>query len=219
MKKFFKLIIVLFIALSLVSCAKTPDNSNNENSDFVWTRVGTYEDETGATLMVSKSETEGYEGWSVGYYTQDESYGWIIQQEGNTLHGDLLGYEEGSEYIVTVSEEGEDGLLLVTPDAVEHHFKPMDLPEVIGSISINIDGFGQIEYVEGENEIEFSEEYPFQSAYINLTQPAVYTIGAKPSEGWKFVKWTLNGEDYSTEPVFTTEFNSDAELIAVFEEE
>ena len=44
-------------------------------------------------------------------------------------------------------------------------------------------------------------------------------IKAKADEGWKFVKWTKDGTDFSEEPEITVEVSEDVEYIAVFETE
>ena len=36
-------------------------------------------------------------------------------------------------------------------------------------------------------------------------------------DGWKFVKWTKNGEDFSEEPEITVEVAEGVEYMAVFE--
>ena len=61
-------------------------------------------------------------------------------------------------------------------------------------MKINTEGLGQFAYApEGEN-VEFDEEFPTQSAIENLPEPKTFVIKAKPDEGWKFVKWTKDGE-------------------------
>ncbi|MBQ2058147.1 MAG: hypothetical protein II488_00070, partial [Firmicutes bacterium] len=47
--------------------------------------------------------------------------------------------------------------------------------------------------------------------------PTTYTILAYPDKGWKFVKWTKNGEDISTEPQITVEVGEDSDFVAVFD--
>ncbi len=43
-------------------------------------------------------------------------------------------------------------------------------------------------------------------------------FGAKADEdGWHFVKWTRNGEDYSVDPIITVELTEDSDFVAVFE--
>ena len=93
----------------------------------------------------------------------------------------------------------------------------MDMPDATIFVSINTEGMGAIDYVEGEETPEHDPEYPFQSAQINIAEPATYTILATPHMGWKFVKWTKNGEDLSTEALLTLELAESADLIAVFE--
>ena len=211
MKKLFAVVIVALLATTLTACGS--------GGGAEWTRQGTYttEDEKEG-LMVYKSETEGYEGWSVGYYNDDQQLGWIIQQEGDSLKGNLVPPGEEGEFIVTVKEEGDDGLLLITPDNQEHHFMPVEMPDVIGTVTIKIEGMGQIEYAEPGRELEFSE-HPFQDAVINVTEAATYTIGAKPADGWKFVKWTRDGQDFSEEAIVQVDLDGDANFVAVFEEE
>ena len=92
-------------------------------------------------------------------------------------------------------------------------------PEVAATLMINTEGMGTIAYgLEGE-EIEFDEDFPKQSAIVNLTEPGTYVIKAKPDDGWKFVKWTKNGEDFSEEPEITVEVAEGVEYMAVFETE
>lgn len=205
--------ILVFAMLFVIGCGTKQESDPN----FEWTRQGNYTNDDGEYLMVSKSETEGYEGWAISYMVGEEVHGWIIQQEGNTLHGNLVAPGQEGEYIVTIKEEGEDGLLFITPDNKEHHFKRMEMPEIIATLSINTEGLGQIAYAIGDEEIEFSDEHPFQSSYVNLTEPRTYKLGAKASDGWKFVKWTLNGSDYSTDEIITVEVKENSDFVAVFE--
>ena len=205
--------LVLLSIILLVGCGSNQTSSTSSE----WTRVGAFTDDEGRYLMVTKSETEGYEGWSVGYNPGDAIYGWVIQQEGDTLKGDLVPPGEDGEYVVTVKEEGEDGLLLVTPDGEEHSFKPMDLPEIIATVKINITGSGQVAYAYVDEEVVFNDAQPFQSSFVNLTEPTTLKIGAKANEGSKFVKWTLNGQDYSTDEIITVEVSENSDFVAVFE--
>jgi len=91
--------------------------------------------------------------------------------------------------------------------------------EVIATLQINTDGMGTIAYgLEGED-VEFNDEFPNQSTVVNLTEPGTYVIKAKPDDGWKFVKWTKDGADFSEEPDITVEVAEDVEYVAVFEAE
>ena len=52
-----------------------------------------------------------------------------------------------------------------------------------------------------------------------FTEPGTYVIKAKPDDGWKFVKWIKDGEDFSEETDITVEVTEDVEYIAVFDAE
>ena len=217
MKKMTCLVLAVCMALSLALCGASGAETTEKQE---WTRQGTFEDANGNYLLISVSETEGYEGWSVSLMLDGEMVGWIIQQEGNTLHGDLRGWDENEEpFIVTVSEDGEDGLQLEVEGGETYRFTPMDLPEAAIAVNVNIEGWGHIAYAEGEETPEIDPEFPAQSAYIGLAEPAVYTFFAEPQAGNLFVKWKKNGADYSTEPQITLALDESAEYIAVFEED
>ena len=213
MKKTLSLLLSILLLFSLAACSK--QQSGTEAAE--WTREGYFMDENDNFLNIQTSPYDEYPGWYVGCMLGEEMYGWIVQQEGDTLHGDIMPeYEEG-EFIVTVTEEGEDGVLLTTEAGDTYHFTPYDMPDVIASVTINTEGFGRIAYaMEGEELVLDGD--PYQSAVINIAEPAVYRIGAKAEDGWAFVKWMKNGEDFSTEPIFTITIEESADFIAVFEE-
>lgn len=201
-------LLILALMLSLLAGCSSGDK------DFVWTREGTFTDDADNLLSIYASEDEENPGWYVGGFLGEGIYGGTIPQDGKTLHGNI-SYDEGSEYIVTVAEEGEDGVLLTTPDG-EYHFTPYEIPEAAFTVNINTEGDGQIAYApEGETP-EFDDEYPYQTAYIGLAEAEVYTFAAKPDEGWKFMKWTNYGEVISREEQFTMEVTESMDLVAVF---
>ena len=59
-------------------------------------------------------------------------------------------------------------------------------------------------------------EYPMQSAYSTVERGTVVKILAEPEEGYHFYKWTVDGEEYSTEPLITVTAEEDTEFIAEF---
>ena len=90
MKKLISLLLAAGMLFTLAACgSKTVEPEIKQ-----WNRQGTFEDENGNQLIVMLSETEGYEGWAVTVVLNGEMIGWIIQQEGNTLHGNLNGWDE-----------------------------------------------------------------------------------------------------------------------------
>ena len=100
-----------------------------------------------------------------------------------------------------------------------YHFTSMGDMTASIIVTIGTEGFGMIGYEEGETVPELDPEWPYQSAQVNLGDPATYTFAAAPEAGSMFVKWTKNGEDFSTEPVITVLLDESAEFVAVFEED
>ena len=182
-----------------------------------WSRSGFYQDENENFLSVTWMDTEEETGWYVGCMLGENSYGGMVAQESGALSGTLLDLE-GDELAVTVTEEGENGLLLKTQSGETYHFEYMDVPEATHSVSINTEGIGQISYAPEGEELVFDDEYPYSSAQINLAEAETYTIGAKDREpGWVFKCWTKDGEEYTKDAVFTAELAENAAFVAVFE--
>ncbi len=195
--------------------AATTAQENNE-----WSRQGYFSDENENMLSITLMEDVVDPGWYVGAMIGEFMGGATLPQEGNTLHGNLNASEESAEpYIVTISEEGEDGLLVAVEGGESYHFVPMDLPDATIFVTIGTEGLGNIAYEEGEEAPEIDLEYPFQSAQINLGEPTIHTLVAWPQAGNLFVKWTKNGEDFSTDPQITVMLDESADFVAVFEED
>ena len=188
-----------------------------------WSREGYFQDEAGnfmsVTYMDDVDEPGWYVGCTLGEDMMEDGWGGVIPQEGNSLHGTLQTSGSKGDIVVTVTEEGEDGMVLAVEGGETYHLKEVDIPDATIFTNINVDGFGMIGYEEGETVPELDPEWPFLSAVINLAEPKTYTFAAAPQTGYLFVKWTKNGEDYSTEPVITVELNESADYIAVFEED
>ena len=228
MKKWICLLLSVLLLLALAACgsAKTePERAEQpaEAGPAQWTRAGYFLDENENMLSITWMEDIDEPGWYVGCMLGEEfiedSWGGTLPQEGNTLHGVLTTYGSKGDLTVTVSEEGEDGLQLVVEGGETYHFKVLDLPTATIFVSINTDGWGMIGYEEGDTVPELDPEWPFQSAQINLAEPAAYTFAAAPKAGNFFVKWTKNGEDLSAEPVISVLLDESADFVAVFEED
>ena len=221
MKKGICLMLALVMLLSLCACAQKPaEQKPVEQKTAEWTREGYYTDENGNTLIVARSEDPDRPGWVVSAFLGDEMTGWTIPQEGSTLHGNLNGWDESEKpFVVTISEEGEDGLQLQAEGGESYHFKPMDIPEAKIFVTVNTEGMGNIDTAEGETAPVIDTEYPYQSAQLNLAEPTVYTFLAWPKAGNLFVKWTKNGADFSTEPQITVTLDESADFVAVFEDD
>lgn len=184
-----------------------------------WTREGYFEDENGNQLYILRSDIEGYEGWSVSCVLDEDAHGWIVQPNGDKLYGDLNAWsEEADPFFVTVSAEGEDGIALETADGTVYHFLPKEMPTAAVAVNIGTSGIGEISYAAPGEELTFDDEYPYTSAYLGLEEAGkTYTFGARTTEpGWFFVKWTKDGENFSTDATVTLELNESAEYVAVF---
>ncbi len=196
--------------------APTPSTSEVKN----WTREGYFKDENDNMLSVTWMEDIDEPGWYVGVMIGDLMGGCTLPLENGTLHGDLNAWDENADpLIVTVSEEGEDGLLLTVDGGESYHFSAYDMPDATIVVKINTEGGGNIDWAEGDQAPEIDTEYPYQSAYIGLAEPKVHTFVAWPRTGYVFVKWTKNGEDFSTEPQITLLLDESADYVAVFEED
>ena len=199
------------------------DEETGEEEAAGWTREGYYSDENENMLSITWMDDIDEPGWYVGCFLGEDfvedSWGGTLPEEGDTLHGILAPSGSKEELTVTVSEEGEDGLLLEVEGGETYHLTEMDMQDAGIFVTINTEGMGNIEYAEGEEAPEPDPEYPFQSAQINLDEPKTHTFLAWPQAGSLFVKWTKDGEDFSTEPQITLLLDESADYVAVFEED
>lgn len=233
MKKTICFILCTIMLFTVVACGteksensaeqQTAAPSEAEQASFEWTREGYFQDENENMLSVTWMEDIDEPGWYVGCMLGEDwiedSWGGTLPQEGSTLHGALPSSGSKDDITVTVSEEGEDGLLLVVEGGETYHFTSMGDMTASIIVTIGTEGFGMIGYEEGETVPELDPEWPYQSAQVNLGDPATYTFAAAPEAGSMFVKWTKNGEDFSTEPVITVLLDESADFVAVFEED
>ena len=229
MKKLICFAMCVVLLLMLCACGgKNPSGSadapsQGEQTGAEWTRAGYYQDENGHMLSVTWMDDIDEPGWYVGCCLGEDfvedSWGGTLPQDGNALRGTLPSSGEKEALTVTVTEEGEDGLVLAVEGGETYHFTPMEMQDATIFVTINTEGWGNIEYAEGEEAPEIDTEYPYQSAQINLAEPATHTFVAWPEAGNIFVKWTKNGEDFSTEPQITVLLDESADFVAVFEED
>ena len=218
MKKLIVLLMTVLMIVSMSACSGS--NSGPQEEVREWTREGFFTDEEGNLVTVLKTDNEEeYPGWYVGCFVGDDMYGWYIQQEGDSLHGDLVPDYEDGHYVVTVTEEGEEGILFEVEGGKTYHLVPAEFEEASIAVSINTEGWGMFTAV-SDVEDAFEAEEPTSSMILSLYEPTVYTLTAVPAEGgedWVFVKWTKNCDDYSTEAEITVEFDESADFIALFE--
>lgn len=85
------------------------------------------------------------------------------------------------------------------------------------TIMVNIRGLGgSIAVSDDGSDPQLDPEYPMQSAFSNVEKGTEVKILAEPEEGYHFFKWTVNGEEYSTEPLITVTAEEDVEFLAEF---
>ncbi len=84
-------------------------------------------------------------------------------------------------------------------------------------IRVNVEGLGEIATTEDGSEPVFDEEYTFTSSAMNVAKGTTVGIATRTEyEDYQFVKWTKNGEDYSTDMFIYPTADEDAEYIAVY---
>ena len=184
MKKLVVFTVLLALLCSLAGCGGKQGDGSNAPAASEWTREGYFSDENENMLSVTYMDDIDEPGWYVGCMLgedlTEDSWGGTLPQEGDTLHGALVSSGSKEDITVTVSEEGEDGLLLVVEGGDTYHFKVMDMPEASIFVTVNVVGMGNFDYAEGEEAPEIDADYPYQSAQINLAEPATHTFVAWP---------------------------------------
>ena len=90
-------------------------------------------------------------------------------------------------------------------------------PDDLITIVVNTKGLGgNIAVSEDGTDPQLDPEYPMQSAYVSVEKGTTVKILAEPETGYHFFKWTVNGKEYSTEPLITVTAEEDVEYIAEF---
>ena len=180
MKKTHKNLICLLLAfcmaLVLVPCAA---------ADSEWTREGYFADENAYMISVTWMELDDESGWYVacmlGEDLIEDSYGGMLPQEGDALHGALLSDAGKEALTVTVSEAEEGGLRLEIEGGETYLFSPIELETADYGINIYTDGMGYIDYAETEDELSFDE--PLTYAGFGFSEPCTCVLGAKAEIG------------------------------------
>ena len=227
MKKMIAILLALGMLLALAACGAAPETPAQEEAPpsaeteaKEWSLQGYFSDEDGNMVSVTWMDDIVDPGWYVGAMIGDFNGGCTLAQEGDTLHGDLTAWDDSADpYVVTLSEDGEGGVLFAVENGESYHLAPARMEEASIFVTLNTEGWGSIAWVEGEEAPEIDPEYPYQSAYINLGEPATYSFSASPQPGSVFMKWTKNGEDFSTDAQITVLLDESADFVAVFEED
>ena len=83
-------------------------------------------------------------------------------------------------------------------------------------VTFNTEGVGELAVTNDGSEPEFDPQYPFQSFTFKANVGSEMKAIAKAGEDYLFVKWTKNGEDYSTDEAINFKVEEEAAFIAVF---
>ena len=71
-------------------------------------------------------------------------------------------------------------------------------------VKVETEGIGLVAAAKEGEALEFDEQMTSSSAYMNVPAGTVLKIGAKDSvDDYKFVRWTKDGKDYSTDQEIT----------------
>ncbi|MBR3367403.1 MAG: hypothetical protein IKG66_06380 [Lachnospiraceae bacterium] len=84
------------------------------------------------------------------------------------------------------------------------------------TVRVNTDGLGEIAFSETGEAPAFEEDYPMTSAYANVVKGTTVAMNARGQEDYVFVKWTRDGEFYSSDAEIAPVIDADTEYIAVF---
>ena len=84
------------------------------------------------------------------------------------------------------------------------------------TVTLNMEGFGQVAIAEEDMPVAFDPDFPTQSAVVNRELGSSVTVGAKPDEGWKVLKWTKNGENVGNDAEITFTLEEDTNFVVYF---
>lgn len=230
-KKLYLLMCLVLAVLLMAGCGQSstggatataaPAEQAPAQAAAEWTRQGIYQDQAGNMASVTWMDDVDEPGWYVGFMNGEDlvedSFGGMLKQEGAVLRGTLSSEGAKGDITVTVSEDGEAGVQIAVEGGETYRFTPMEIEDPFCTVTVSTEGLGRVNYAEGEEAPDLEgERYTFFA--FPLEGPTTLTFGARGDEdGWFFVKWTLNGEDYTTEPVFTAEVTEDSDFVAVFD--
>lgn len=235
MNKLICLMLVVCLVFALTACGGTESNGipvptatpdvtethvpSKEAS--LWPRTGYFTDRESNMLSIAWLDDVDEPGWYVGCLLGNDqtenAWSGMLSLKGNSLCGTLPSFGEKEELTITITEEGTDGLLLTVEGGDAYHFIPYRMADEAILVTFTVDGQGSIYSALGEKSPDFDPDYAYQTAQISLSIPETYTFVVWPDAGSRFVKWTKDGEDYSTETQITVLMTENAEYTAVFE--
>lgn len=179
------------------------------------------------------------------YYTADNTYErWVGALEVSGDQAKITDGETGEVVEFAVGTADGDGNISITmADGAKAILSPMELDDVadvldtVGAyatkvgeepvartaeelggeflVQVNTEGDGEIAFSQNGEDMGYAD-----SAFTHANEGDVVTLKAKAGKydsSSKFVKWTKDGADFSTESEVEVTINGDAEFVAVFE--
>ena len=246
MKKMICFLNVACLLASMAACGTNQAGSNGaadpsgagnaaQSETGGWSRAGYFIDENGNMLTITYMDDTDAPGWHADFVNgedmNEDSYGGMLQVEGNTLHGVVAADGKKKKLTVTISEEGDDGVLLAVDGGETFSFRQYVMDEPVATLWVNTEGTGTFTCVEAgaangaadgaangaaDGATNGAEE-DLSSARFELDAPKAYVLTAKAGDGWYFDRWMLNGAEYSNEAQITVEVRENTDLTAVFE--
>ena len=175
--------------------------------------------------IISNQTNDG--ALKVELLSEDESLNPVVDDESSTTDRAEYYIDAGTyDVVVTVLKDSSGILEIKAVDVATSIVEDVDNSqeaqtvqtlENVYRLRLNTDGLGQVAHAKAGEEVKFEEEFPVQSEVESFDGPTKVKIAAKAEDGWKFVKWTQDGEEYSKEAEVEVEITADMEFRAVFE--
>ena len=242
MKRFLLYLSALFLSVSFATAQTsyvisestgTLTNGNNTTKSSVWSST---------ELAGFKLEADFAEAMNVNNGLQLYAYNngkvtyTINAPKGYSISAYTIKYKKGSSsYTITLSAEGVEPQ---TPGRVSSE-QTFEVPGLSGESAVfTLEGTSARDFIKNVNITvtlqEVGGEAPVEytvSATANPAEGGVATVNgvaeatttgnveleAVPAYGYKFVRWTVEGNEVSTAAQYTTAVNSDVQYVAVFE--
>ena len=211
------------LTLTLTNGAEDSSYSDLQNKGVIYTLI-----KAGELVETDTSETFGKidgivfyknrKGKELFMYAPEHGvYGYLMDYEGNDISYDITDeVREAMQKDIDENESYDQGFRDMVQEIIDYYKTVKLVFQEVHVLTINTEGLGWITYCDADYELSYEKD----DLATSVVEPyaGTYRIGALPDEDWEFVKWTLNGKDYSEEPEITfTLGDEDASLIAVFE--
>ena len=243
MKRFLLYLSALFLSVSFATAQTSYvisestgilTNGNNTTKSSTWSST----ELAGFTLVSDFGEAMNVNnGLQLYAYNNGKVIYTINAPEGYSISAYTIKYKKGSSsYTITLSAEGVEPQ---TPGRVssEQTFEVTGLSGASAVFALegtlardfikNVNITVTLQEVGGEAPVEYAVSAtasPAEGGVVTVndaegetTTTGKVDLNAVPAYGYKFVRWTVDGNEVSTAAQYTTAVNSDVQYVAVFE--